>query len=77
MAELTRKELLAVIEELKSERDAAIEERNRALDEAAAWEKKVDLWIEEGEFLAEFTGSRSVLFKLGCWWADRPWRNRP
>lgn len=42
MSERTRTELLRIIEEMKSERDAAktdtlraIEERNRALDEAA------------------------------------------
>lgn len=31
------------------------------------------LWIQEGEALMEKQGF-GVAFKVGVWWADRPWR---
>lgn len=32
-------------------------------------------WQQEGERILE-EGKRSVMFRLGCWWADRPWRKQ-
>lgn len=31
-------------------------------------------WQKEGERLIE--GRGGLMFSLGAWWADRPWRNR-
>lgn len=31
-------------------------------------------WIERGERLAEAYRGRFYLFRIGEWWADRPWR---
>lgn len=33
-------------------------------------------WMVEGEQLNEQSVRVSVLFFLGAWWADRPWRRR-
>lgn len=33
-------------------------------------------WTREGEQLLSPGESASVLFALGAWWADRPWRKR-
>lgn len=35
----------------------------------------VTAWKEEGEKI--FGGANGVLFSLGAWWADRPWRAAP
>ena len=36
----------------------------------------VEAWQNKGATLLQALPSLSVLFSLGQWWADRPWRSR-
>lgn len=38
---------------------------------------ELEKWHEEGERLIDRQAELSVMFRLGAWWADRPWRRRP
>lgn len=44
---------------------------------AMRWEKKFDEWRKEGETLVGSMAGWIVMFHIGHWWADRPWRKRP
>jgi hypothetical protein len=33
-------------------------------------------WQKKGDAIMQDKASWSVMFHIGQWWADRPWRNR-
>lgn len=53
--------------------DAAIRDPAQH-DRLMAYCREVDVWMDGFELLADETTRRTPLFKLGAWWADRPWR---
>lgn len=59
----------------ESELEASARDAANELELLAAHCKRVEDWKQEGEALFERQGV-SVMFSLGAWWADRPWRNR-
>ena len=50
----------------------AAADRLELLEEQTADISLVFKWQEEGERLIE--GKGGLMFSLGAWWADRPWR---
>lgn len=45
---------------------AELQERDRRISE----------WMEKGEQIMALKAGWSILFHIGQWWADRPWRNK-
>ena len=52
---------------------ARISELEAEVKQLTEWNKELTEWVEEGEKLLALGG---VGFKLGVWWADRPWRKK-
>jgi hypothetical protein len=68
---------------LQADRIKVLEDALRAIDKDAeiarltAQMDAVRKWQERGEALFNRVHSMPVLFRLGAWWADRPWRDVP
>lgn len=66
-------------EEIRAELHAAGGEsdgRNVTIPEAEyfRYQRAMALWTKEGDRLVAMAFEWSVLFQIGAWWADRPWR---
>ena len=59
----------------ESELEAASREAVNTLERMVTYAQEVEAWRANGEKLFDKSGA-SVMFSLGSWWADRPWRNR-
>ena len=59
----------------ESELESEAREAVNTLERMVTYAKEVEAWMANGEKLFDKSGA-SVMFSLGSWWADRPWRNR-
>jgi len=53
-----------------------IEQQHRLLLEMIEQEQRITEWYKRGEEIMARAASWSVMFYIGQWWADRPWRDR-
>ncbi len=52
-----------------------LDERRLSADREQALHKALTEWMDEGERIFGGRGL-GLMFRLGAWWADRPWRAR-
>ena len=77
------------IERLRSDRRAAADQINHLaaeIERLRAYKTEMEHWASVGERMIEPAAQwgpggnvmvqSSVMFKIGAWWADRPWRVR-
>lgn len=60
-------------DEIHALRSAAAHERERRV-QAEELTAQIGAWRDEGEAIFQNMRRVSVAFRLGAWWADRPWR---
>jgi len=48
----------------------------KQVEDLVLYIKELEAWQKKGEEIMESATSCSIMFHIGQWWADRPWRDR-